>query len=117
MKMNPRGFTLLEVLITLVVLAFGILGLANLQAKMHTAEMESYQRAQAVLLVDDMINRIMANRANAATYVGTYAGVGADCSGVAAGLARDQCDWQSGLAGAAETAGGSNVGAMIGAQG
>src|SRR5438094_7630702 len=39
---RERGVSLLEALITIVILAFGILGLANLHAKLQTVEVESY---------------------------------------------------------------------------
>ena len=45
---TARGATLLEVLITIVILAFGLLGLVGLEAKMQTSEVESYQRALRV---------------------------------------------------------------------
>ena len=60
---------MLEVLVTIVILAFGMLGLAGLQSKIFIAEMESYQRAQAVVLMNSMVERINANRNAAATYV------------------------------------------------
>ncbi|MFH1603933.1 MAG: prepilin-type N-terminal cleavage/methylation domain-containing protein, partial [Pseudomonadota bacterium] len=41
---DQRGTTMLEVLVTIVILAFGMLGLAGMQSKIFTAEMESYQR-------------------------------------------------------------------------
>src|SRR4030081_290025 len=125
-KIRPRqrGTTLLEVLVTMLVLAFGMLGLAGLQAKMHLAEMESYQRAQAIVLLSDMVERINANRANAAAYVtGTATPLGtgdtqaASCTGTAIGVARDRCEWNNALKGAAETTGGASIGAMIGARG
>ena len=117
---------MLEVLVTIVILAFGMLGLAGLQSKIFTAEMESYQRAQAVVLMNSMVERINANRGAGvpATYVlaaGTSLGTGdtqpADCSGVAVGVARDQCEWSNALKGAAETSGGNKVGGAIGARG
>ncbi|MBE0613900.1 MAG: type IV pilus modification protein PilV [Burkholderiales bacterium] len=114
---------MLEVLVTIVILAFGMLGLAGLQSKIFSAEMESYQRAQAVLLMNDMVERINANRGAAATYASSPATMGtgdaqpADCSGVAAGVARDKCEWSNKLKGAAETSGSTKVGAMVGALG
>ncbi len=117
---------MLEVLVTIVILAFGMLGLAGMQSKIFVAEMESYQRAQAVVLMNDMVERINANRGAAASYVPTPAtatfGTGdtqpADCSTVAAGVPRDQCEWSNALKGAAETSsGGTKVGGMIGALG
>lgn len=121
---SQQGTTMLEVLITIVILAFGLLGLAGLQSKIFVSEMESYQRAQAVLLLNDMVERINANRDAAATYVlaaGTTLGSGdadTDCSGVAAGVARDKCEWSAALRGAAEVSGaGAKVGAMAGALG
>lgn len=124
---HQRGFTLLEVLITIIVLAFGLLGLASLQGTMHLSEMESYQRAQAVVLLNDMISRLQANRGQAANYVtAANAPLGADTANDPADCTtnafdRDRCEWAALLRGAGETrtSGGvtTNVGAMIGARG
>ena len=117
-----RGTTMLEVLVTIIILAFGMLGLAGLQSKIFVAEMESYQRGQAVVLMNNMVERINANRNAADTYVGIAVGKEddgepADCSGAAAGLERDRCEWSNALKGAAETSGGKTVGGAIGARG
>jgi type IV pilus assembly protein PilV len=119
---RSRGFTLLEVLITLIVLAIGMLGLANLQSKIHVTEFEAYQRAQAVLLLQSMVDRINTNRTQAANYVTTDPlGVGdtqpTSCTSLAVGRTRDQCEWSQSLKGAAEQQGTTDVGAMIGARG
>jgi type IV pilus assembly protein PilV len=119
-RIRARGFTLLEVLITMIVLAIGMLGLANLQSKIHVTEIESYQRAQAVLLLQDMIDRINANRLSAANYVGGTLGTGGaeNCAAPATLAARDRCDWQDALLGASEkSSANANVGAMTGARG
>ena len=65
---RERGVSLLEALITIVILAFGILGLAGLQSKLQTVEVESYARSQALVLLDDMAARLSANRGAAAMY-------------------------------------------------
>jgi type IV pilus assembly protein PilV len=114
------GFTLLEVLITLIVLAIGMLGLANLQSKIHVTEMESYQRAHAVLLLQDMVDRINTNRADAAAYVSADAlgnETDEDCTAPATLMARDRCQWSDALLGASEKKGTANVGAMLNARG
>src|SRR5258708_24566203 len=66
---SQQGTSLVEVLVTLVILAFGLLGVAGLQAKMSLAEMESYQRSQALLALAEMTERMSANPAQAANYV------------------------------------------------
>lgn len=127
------GFSMIEVLVTLIILLVGLLGLAGLQAQSQRSEMESYQRVQALVLLNDMVGRINANRkvascyafttdtANGAPYLGTSAtAVPACTAGTAEQYARaiqDMQDWSALLAGAAETAGGSSVGAMVGARG
>jgi len=117
---RAAGFTMLEVLITIVIVALGLLGVAGLQARMQVAEIESYQRAQAIVLLDDMVARMNANRKNAMSYVTTTPlGTGASaasCAGLA-GAALDLCAWNNALLGATETSGGQNRGAMIGARG
>jgi type IV pilus assembly protein PilV len=119
---GQRGFTLLEVLITMAILAFGMLGLATLQVKMNLAHVDSFQRAQAVVLMQDMADRINTNRANATSYVtasgplGTGDSQPTSCTG-SPGVTRDKCEWSNALKGAAEAKSGTNVGAMIGARG
>lgn len=113
---------MIEVLVTLVIVSFGLLGLAGLQTRLQTSEMESYQRSQALLLLNDMANRIATNRNNAASYVTTAAsplGAGTTpCPTTTATVAqRDLNEWCNALQGAGETTGGSKVGAMIGGRG
>jgi type IV pilus assembly protein PilV len=123
-RLAERGVTMLEVLITIVIVTFGLLGLAGLQARMQVAELESYQRTQALVLMQDMVDRITSNRKNAQQYVTAGVGTGtvwADCSGMT-GHEKDLCEWSNALLGAAEIRdkGGANersVGAMIGARG
>jgi type IV pilus assembly protein PilV len=119
---RQRGTSLLEVLITLVLVAFGLLGIAAFQAKAQVGSIEAYQRAQAVLLLEDIQARINSNTDHAddyivATALGTGNAMSTDCSGVAAGSARDLCEWSAALKGAAENKGGANSGAMTDARG
>ena len=55
-------------LVTIVILAFGLLGVAGLQAMIYVLEFESYQRAQAVVILNDIADRVASNREAAATY-------------------------------------------------
>ncbi len=111
---------MIEVLVTMMILAVGLLGVAGLQTRLQMSEMEAYQRAQAMILVEDMANRIAANRHLASTYVTTSPiGTGSTCSTTAdANLkAMDQREWCQALKGAGEKSGTSNVGTMIGGRG
>ena len=62
------GFSLIEVLVTILILMVGLLGLAGLQSRALTAQMEAYQRSQALILLKDMADRINANRNVASCY-------------------------------------------------
>lgn len=118
---RQRGVSLIEVLVTIVILSIGLLGMAGLQSRLQQSEMEAYQRSQALLLLDDMANRIASNRANASSYVTGATnplGVGALCpTNTGSRQQRDTSEWCSALQGASETLSGSNVGAMIGGRG
>lgn len=116
---SQRGGALLEVLITIVILAVGLLGLAGLQMRLQVSEMESYQRAQALILLNDMASRIATNRNAAASYVTVDAlGAGMGCpTSTSTQKDRDTSEWCNALQGAAETSGANNVGAMIGGRG
>ena len=116
---KSRGFSLLEILVAVLILAIGLLGMAGLQLVATRSVQESFQRSQAILLMQDMVDRINVNRKSARSYdLGTgYLGTG---SSATCGVSADaDCQaWAQMLLGAAEkSAGGTNVGAMIGARG
>ncbi|MBI5277311.1 MAG: type IV pilus modification protein PilV [Burkholderiales bacterium] len=114
-----RGTTLVEVLVTIIIISFGLLGMAGLQVRLQVSEMESYQRSQALLLLNDMATRITANRNNAASYVtSTALGSSMTCPTATATIVeRDKKEWCDALQGASETSGSSKLGAMIGGRG
>lgn len=119
---SQQGISLIEVLITIVILAVGLLGLAGLQLRLQASEVEAYQRTHALMLVEDMTNRISANRNNVSAYVTTVTGpvgTGDDQPAICAGNVEeyDLCQWSNALKGVAEQSGVNNIGAMIGARG
>ncbi|OOG24910.1 type IV pilus modification protein PilV [Thioalkalivibrio denitrificans] len=68
---GQRGFTLVEVLIAVLVLAIGLLGLAGLQASSLRFNHDAQLRTQATLLAYDIADRMRANR-EAAINEGDY---------------------------------------------
>lgn len=76
-RTRNTGFTLVEVLVALFVLALGLLGLALLQTSGLRLTTNSYSRSQATYLAYDIIERMRANVAGleAANY--TVANTGA----------------------------------------
>jgi type IV pilus assembly protein PilV len=138
-RSRQAGFNMLEILFSLLIVTTGLLGLAGTQVIAQRAELESYQRAQAVVLMTDIVDRINTNRkgavcyaittdaANGVNYLGSagagHYNVGAYSCGALAtnpnAVARAGLDLQfidQMLLGSAESAGGSSVGAMLGAR-
>lgn len=119
------GFSLIEVLVTILILAIGLLGLAGLQTKMLATEFEAYQRSHALLLVQDMVSRINANRSAArnseysgATVYGTGNSLGDSACNQTEMVDRELCLWSQALKGATTTDDtNAKVGSMIGARG
>ena len=120
---RQHGTSLIEVLVTLVILAFGLLGVAALQGKMSLAEMESYQRSQAVMALTEMTERMEANSTQATSYlntgtIGTGDAQPSSCTALPVGPQRDLCEWSNELKGASEQqATTGKVGGMVGAVG
>lgn len=127
---------MLEVLVAILIVMVGLLGLAGLQARAQVSEVESYQRAQALVLLYDMVDKINNNRLTApcfAVTTNTTSGTpflgttgGSHASAPSCGLSTTQNntlansainEWDSLLQGANTTSGGTSVGAMIGARG
>jgi type IV pilus assembly protein PilV len=67
---SARGFTLVEVLVALVVMAVGMLGIAALYVEGLRAGRTAVYRSAAVTLASDMADRIRANP------TGNYVGAG-----------------------------------------
>ena len=75
LESRSAGFALVESMVTVVVVAFGLLGVAGLVSRSFVTEVDAMQRAQAAMLLQDMVTRIEGNRANAAAYVTGDAGL------------------------------------------
>lgn len=127
---GQRGATLIEILVSLVILMVGLLGLVGVMIQSQRAQLESQQRVQALLLVQDMAARIAANKNVASCYVlATFIGTGNTTVPTAASCAvgtldernrmvSDLTEWRDLLLGSAEKdAAGTNIGAVIGARG
>lgn len=70
---SQNGFTMVETLVALVVLAIGMLGIAALYLNSLQAGRSAIYRTEAVNLAADLADRIRANRAAIAGYGNVYA--------------------------------------------
>ncbi len=127
-----RGFTLLEVLVAIAILAVGLLGIAGLMVRGQKASYEAYQRQQALALAQDMLERLRVNPAGATSYVtgtsdsSSMPGWGnfmspADCQVMSCTPAQlalfDLSMWDQQLSGSTEKLGSNKVGGIVRARG
>ena len=133
-----RGFTMVEILVSMCIVALGLLGLVALQTTAQEAELESYSRAQALALLQNMVERINTNRGsvscfafttdttNGLPYLGTTdpsnpgnhftpaCSVGSNTASATDAMT----NWDNELNGTAERgSGNSKIGAAVGARG
>jgi type IV pilus assembly protein PilV len=92
-RRTAHGMTLVEVLVTLVLVSVGLLGVAALQLTSLKSNQEAYVRSQASALAGDILDRIRANPQafRAGAYTVPLNGTGA--AGTTAG--RDLSAWQA----------------------
>lgn len=83
-----RGFSLIEVLIALVILAVGVLGLAALQTTGIQYTHDAYIRSQATVIVYDLVERMRNNVDNANLYIANSDPAGT-CDVTAGGVTND----------------------------
>lgn len=134
-----RGFTMLEVLVALLILMVGLLGLAGLLVTTQQGEVEAYQRKQATVLLQDIVDRMTANNkvgsaagdcyafttnvTNGTPFLGTGNAVNAtfNCTGGSTSQndrgKADLAAWNNTLLGTSELKGAAQVGAIIDARG
>lgn len=135
---KQRGFTLIELLVALVVMLVGMMGAAGLLVRTVQQEVEAYQRLQALDLVQNMVDRMQANRlvvdcysngaegislGTSATLAGNYAEGVTGCESGATQSLNDRADedltaWHQLLLGSSvQNEDDDSIGAMIGARG
>ncbi|MDH3316869.1 MAG: type IV pilus modification protein PilV [Gammaproteobacteria bacterium] len=92
-----RGFSLIEVLVALVILAVGVLGLAALQTTGLQFTHDAYIRSQATVVVYDLVERMRNNVSNANSYIAAADPAGI-CDVTAGGVTNDLNCWFETLA-------------------
>jgi type IV pilus assembly protein PilV len=102
MNMKQTGFTLLEVLVAMLVLAIGLLGLAGVMTSSMRDNLSASHRTQATWMASGIIDRMRANRLSAigGSYTTALGSPGA-CSPVFPGgtiQAQDVAAWKNQLA-------------------
>ncbi len=75
---RQRGFTLIEVLIAVLILGFGLLGMALLQTMNVRFVQSSNFRTQATNLSYELLDQVRVNRISRASYNGTYTALTSD---------------------------------------
>ena len=71
MKINTTqsGFTMMEILVTLLILAIGLLGIAALQFKAMRYSNDAFRRSQVTFLAYEIADRMRINKENADDYI------------------------------------------------
>ena len=129
MRRHQQGFSFIEVLIAFFILATGLIGTVAMQAVAKRNSFDATQRAQALEMANDVIDRIRANSSVAANYNGNDYGagaigapnprcnaVGANCNAAQIAL-NDRFEWDQRLLGADISRGADNAGGISGATG
>jgi type IV pilus assembly protein PilV len=123
---RQRGFTLIEALVTFVILSIGLLGIVSMQGLAKSSLHQSVQRSRAVSLADSIVERVRINPAGMATYNIGLSPVGAgtpspepspNCSSASCDAlqlaTRDLWEWETALRGATVIADGANAAGLI----
>jgi len=72
---NIRGLSLIEVLVTIVITSIGLMGLLSLQMQAFRATSDTGSRSHANWVLNDIINRIHANKVASTSYITTSSNV------------------------------------------
>lgn len=100
LSLHQKGATLIEVLITVVILSIGLIGLAGLQTTSVQSNQSAYYRSQATILAYDLADRMRANRTEALTndYVINFPTSASDNDVTGSQADKDLAEWLNNLA-------------------
>jgi len=91
-RRQQGGFTLIEVLVSVLILLVGMLGVVGMQMLSLQANQGAYFRSQAVYIGAEILDAMRANPTAAASYVGVYPEDGGGTSTVPADQNCDDAD-------------------------
>jgi|APTNR8051073442_1049403.scaffolds.fasta_scaffold43032_2 type IV pilus assembly protein PilV len=86
-RARQRGIGLIDAVIAMAILSFGLLGMTRLQGRMVTASTDAQLRQTAMQMADELLSTALVDTANAACY--TVPAAGACASEDAAAAAED----------------------------
>ncbi|MDP5145135.1 type IV pilus modification protein PilV [Shewanella sp. ULN5] len=123
MQAKVKGFSLIEVMVSLLILVIGLIGIFNLHIVAKRGSFESFQQTQASYYANDIINRMKLNRSRLAQYddnspyVDMPSTAPKSCNGAALCsadelMAWDLYEWRASFSGASEKIGEKNVGGL-----
>ena len=85
-----RGVSLIDALIAIAILSFGLIGMTRMQGRMVSSATDAQLRTTAVQMADELLNTVLVDVDNAACYTLPQSGV---CGSVAA--SGRATDWAS----------------------
>jgi type IV pilus assembly protein PilV len=102
LKSRQNGSSLIEVLVTMIIISLGLLGQAGLIARSSKANNAAFMRSQATLLAYDILERLRLNRALAVagSLNVNYVAIGSDPSDGITGTAiqnNELRDWKTSI--------------------
>src|SRR5690554_1070475 len=71
MLSRHKGFSMIEVLVTIFITVIGLLGISSLQLQSNRAVQDSGNKSQAIWILKDLSNRINANSSALSDYATT----------------------------------------------
>lgn len=77
-----RGISLIDALIAIAILAFGMLGMTRLQGRMVTASTDAQLRTTAVQMADEILSTALVDVSNAACYTRPQTGACANSGAI-----------------------------------
>lgn len=84
-RTGMRGVGLIDALIAIAILSFGLIGMTRMQGRMVSASTDAQLRTVAMQKADELLNTVLVDNANAGCY--TLPSPGACASSVASGRA------------------------------
>lgn len=89
-----RGVSLIDALIAIAILSFGLIGMTRMQGRMVSSSTDAQLRTTAVQMADELLSTVLVDAANAACYTLPQTGA----CGSSAAIARAN-DWSSRVTG------------------